>query len=307
MLAGVSRTSRTSSAVIDASRLHLASALLALHSSGAPPPLSPALSVDIEAVHDLACARRESTYIDAATSYSVFTAAAHVSRGSCCGSCCRHCPYGNFRVKPGGRRARLARTTLLLCDAVPSAPARHLYSAAFLLPSCRTPPPAFAEFLQTHLVREGADARHSTLLVATFEPASYRLLSTDSAAVAPAVSGAAGIDRPLFLDAAMDFARTLRLDILAVAIEDSGSGSAGGAGACSSTSGSTSTGYTEVTAAASPLLAAVSAAMLTVLGRRAVPPPTSVVVDEATGAIATLTEIAAADGHDDKTCILHTF
>jgi hypothetical protein len=25
----------------------------------------------------------------------VFTAAYHLKRGSCCGSGCRHCPYGN--------------------------------------------------------------------------------------------------------------------------------------------------------------------------------------------------------------------
>jgi hypothetical protein len=27
--------------------------------------------------------------------YLVFTAAYHLKRGSCCGSGCRHCPYGN--------------------------------------------------------------------------------------------------------------------------------------------------------------------------------------------------------------------
>ncbi|MGO8759457.1 MAG: DUF5522 domain-containing protein [Terracidiphilus sp.] len=27
----------------------------------------------------------------------VFTAAYHLKRGSCCGSGCRHCPYGNAK------------------------------------------------------------------------------------------------------------------------------------------------------------------------------------------------------------------
>jgi hypothetical protein len=27
--------------------------------------------------------------------YMVFTAAYHLKRGTCCGSDCRHCPYGN--------------------------------------------------------------------------------------------------------------------------------------------------------------------------------------------------------------------
>ncbi len=31
-------------------------------------------------------------YIDG--EYMVFTAAYHLKRGSCCGSGCRHCPYG---------------------------------------------------------------------------------------------------------------------------------------------------------------------------------------------------------------------
>jgi hypothetical protein len=31
--------------------------------------------------------------------YLVFTAAYHLKRGSCCGSHCRHCPYG---LAPGG-------------------------------------------------------------------------------------------------------------------------------------------------------------------------------------------------------------
>jgi hypothetical protein len=32
--------------------------------------------------------------------YMVFTAAYHLKRGTCCGSGCRHCPYGNAESKP---------------------------------------------------------------------------------------------------------------------------------------------------------------------------------------------------------------
>jgi hypothetical protein len=30
----------------------------------------------------------------------VFTAAYHLKRGTCCGSGCRHCPYGHVNVEP---------------------------------------------------------------------------------------------------------------------------------------------------------------------------------------------------------------
>lgn len=50
------------------------------------------------ALHEAACARGESTYIDPATGYTVFTRLAHLKRGKCCGSACRHCPYDHEAV-----------------------------------------------------------------------------------------------------------------------------------------------------------------------------------------------------------------
>jgi hypothetical protein len=47
------------------------------------------------AVHEAACARGEKTYLDPDTGYVVFTRVGHLARGKCCGSGCRHCPYGN--------------------------------------------------------------------------------------------------------------------------------------------------------------------------------------------------------------------
>ncbi|MFL0672100.1 MAG: DUF5522 domain-containing protein [Erythrobacter sp.] len=46
------------------------------------------------ALHEAACARGDKTYCDPETGYVVFTRIAHLARGKCCGSGCRHCPYG---------------------------------------------------------------------------------------------------------------------------------------------------------------------------------------------------------------------
>jgi hypothetical protein len=44
--------------------------------------------------HDEAVARGEDGYLDPATGLFVMTAAYLASREACCGSGCRHCPYG---------------------------------------------------------------------------------------------------------------------------------------------------------------------------------------------------------------------
>jgi diphthamide synthase (EF-2-diphthine--ammonia ligase)/ABC-type hemin transport system substrate-binding protein len=54
---------------------------------------------DYATVHDRACANRESFYADPDTGYQVFTEHAHLQRGKCCGSGCRHCPYGHENLK----------------------------------------------------------------------------------------------------------------------------------------------------------------------------------------------------------------
>uniref|UniRef100_A0A0E9PPV8 Uncharacterized protein n=2 Tax=Anguilla anguilla TaxID=7936 RepID=A0A0E9PPV8_ANGAN len=38
-------------------------------------------------------------YRDPTTGFKVFTKFAHLQRGKCCGSACRHCPYGQMNVK----------------------------------------------------------------------------------------------------------------------------------------------------------------------------------------------------------------
>jgi len=55
--------------------------------------------------HDAAVRAGEPRYIDPDTGYQVFTQATLEARGRCCGSGCRHCPYGHERVRrdPGPR------------------------------------------------------------------------------------------------------------------------------------------------------------------------------------------------------------
>jgi cob(I)alamin adenosyltransferase len=63
-----------------------------------PDPPAP-LTVDIEDLHRAAFNRKEKQYIDPVTGFRVFTAYTHLKRGRCCGSKCRHCPYGWKNVK----------------------------------------------------------------------------------------------------------------------------------------------------------------------------------------------------------------
>lgn len=48
--------------------------------------------------HARALAAGAATYRDPETGYRVFTEIAHRMRGTCCGSACRHCPYGHVNV-----------------------------------------------------------------------------------------------------------------------------------------------------------------------------------------------------------------
>ncbi|MHB1968862.1 MAG: DUF5522 domain-containing protein [Acidimicrobiales bacterium] len=47
----------------------------------------------ILAAHDAAVRAGQAAYRDPSTGLSVLTAAAHLARGECCLSGCRHCPY----------------------------------------------------------------------------------------------------------------------------------------------------------------------------------------------------------------------
>nr|XP_044996592.1 uncharacterized protein C1orf53 homolog [Jaculus jaculus] len=58
----------------------------------------------IAELHEGACAAGQLSYLDPATGYVVFTRLAHLQRGACCGSACRHCPYGQVNVKDPSKK-----------------------------------------------------------------------------------------------------------------------------------------------------------------------------------------------------------
>jgi hypothetical protein len=67
---------------------------------------------ELDALHARAVAEGRDTYVDSKTGYEVFTAAYLLRRGICCGSGCRHCPFGHENVKPAKRAVRRpSRTT----------------------------------------------------------------------------------------------------------------------------------------------------------------------------------------------------
>ncbi|KAI5929235.1 hypothetical protein MM560_G162n41 [Manis javanica] len=57
-------------------------------------------------LHAAACAAGQLTYVDPATGHVVLTKLAHLERGGCCGSACRHCPYGQVNVKDPSKKKR---------------------------------------------------------------------------------------------------------------------------------------------------------------------------------------------------------
>lgn len=58
----------------------------------------------IAQLHAAACAAGQLNYVDPATGYVVLTQIAHLQRGECCGSACRHCPYGQVNVKDPSKK-----------------------------------------------------------------------------------------------------------------------------------------------------------------------------------------------------------
>ncbi|MGB0646724.1 MAG: DUF5522 domain-containing protein [Bradymonadia bacterium] len=50
-------------------------------------------------IHERACKEKALAYTDPQTGYRVFTAFGLRKRARCCGSGCRHCPFGHVRVK----------------------------------------------------------------------------------------------------------------------------------------------------------------------------------------------------------------
>ena len=59
-----------------------------------PNHLEAALPHHVRRMHDDAVTAGATTYTDPDSGYMVFCRKAHIDRGKCCGSGCRHCPYG---------------------------------------------------------------------------------------------------------------------------------------------------------------------------------------------------------------------
>ncbi|KAK9519531.1 hypothetical protein VZT92_022256 [Zoarces viviparus] len=55
--------------------------------------------VVIHRAHTEAREAKKQMYVDPSSGYKVLTEYAHLQRGTCCGSACRHCPYGQVNVK----------------------------------------------------------------------------------------------------------------------------------------------------------------------------------------------------------------
>jgi len=81
------------------------------------PAATPAKRVrDIEdyvEIHRQAVAQGKVTYDDPENGYTVFSEVYMLQRGWCCGSGCRHCPYGHFNVKGRPRKNRIVAPRLL--------------------------------------------------------------------------------------------------------------------------------------------------------------------------------------------------
>jgi ATP-binding cassette subfamily B (MDR/TAP) protein 1 len=83
---------------------------------------------DFVSIHDRACAKQETFYVDPASRYRVFTEYAHLQRGKCCGSGCRHCPYGHENVKDDdSKAARIQQPAVLAKGEAPSLPEHSLH------------------------------------------------------------------------------------------------------------------------------------------------------------------------------------
>ncbi|MEM7781563.1 MAG: DUF5522 domain-containing protein [Pseudomonadota bacterium] len=68
---------------------------------------------DYWALHEDACKRGETTYIDPETGFMVFTRLGLLERDRCCGAGCRHCPFGHESVGLSQRAKRIQQAAWL--------------------------------------------------------------------------------------------------------------------------------------------------------------------------------------------------
>jgi hypothetical protein len=152
---------------------------------------------------------RSATYEDPATGYTVFTAYSHLTRGDCCGSACRHCPFAHFAcARPPAQRNSIDAPTL--CRAarkksrLPASPQR---SIDLLLWTCDAS--AALAWLGAEQCSSDSGVENDVILLAPFDRADASTLPA-----ATQVSFAHGGRKSL--DAAIQHARRLGTDMLAV-------------------------------------------------------------------------------------------
>ena len=75
--------------------------------------LERALPKDVEEAHIQACAAESESYTDPRSGLLVFTRLAHLQRGRCCGSMCRHCPYAHANVPQSKKDQQLQQSSAL--------------------------------------------------------------------------------------------------------------------------------------------------------------------------------------------------
>lgn len=61
------------------------------------------MTVDFKSLHQIACLKEESGYLDPKTGLFVLTSFYLEQQESCCGSGCRHCPYSAIEQREAGR------------------------------------------------------------------------------------------------------------------------------------------------------------------------------------------------------------
>lgn len=68
---------------------------------------------DFWSIHEAACERGETIYIDPQTGFSVFTRLGLLAREKCCGAGCRHCPFGHESIPTKRKAARIQQPAWL--------------------------------------------------------------------------------------------------------------------------------------------------------------------------------------------------
>jgi ATP-binding cassette subfamily B (MDR/TAP) protein 1 len=167
---------------------------------------------DIEELHRAACAGEQDVYTDPLTGYQVITAHCHRKRGWCCGSGCRHCPFGHHNVKSEKRRKNAITEPTLLRAGRPSSSPSACCDVAFFSGG----KDSFLAALEAvkELRAGGAEgAGKSVVLLTTFDPD----------------MGMHGLQR-VELAFIQEQARLMRLDLIAVPVPKGGGAGDQGAG-----------------------------------------------------------------------------